>query len=291
MQLSDSYNSFRRFALYEKGLRPRTIREILGIVSKLEHWSGNKIIKSISTTEIRSFLYEQKHYRSWSKKTFCNTRQYLKTFFDFCMAMEYRTDNPVIKIEKPKLPKTLPRCISKAHVQTLLLHLDTIPWHNELSAMRNKAIIRTFLFSGIRLSELLNLQSNHVDLLEETLLVKKGKGEKDRLVPIHPELLPYLKIYSKKKQSTQYYFSSIRSDSRLTQKNLYAIFKRLQKVSGVYVRPHMLRHTFGKLSIEANLNPFTLKSILGHADINTTQIYVSLSGENIKTSFQRTHLL
>lgn len=293
MQLSDSFSSFRRYALYEKGLQPRTIKEILAITLKLEIWSNNKRIKSITTSDIRSFLYEQKHNRLWSKKTFCNARQYLKTFFDFCIIMEYRLDNPVLGINKPKLSKPLPRCLTKAQVKTLLLHLDTISWFNELSARRNQAIVRTFLLSGVRLSELLNLQSNHVNVLEQTLLIKKGKGQKDRLIPIHPELFPYLKIYNKTKgeKTTHYYFSSIRSDSRLTEKNLYAIFKRLQKACGFHVIPHMLRHTFGKLSIEANLNPFTLKTILGHADISTTQIYVHLGNENIKTSFQKVHLL
>ena len=292
MQLSDSFSSFRRYALYEKGLQPRTTREILAITSKLEIWSSNKRIKSISTSDIRSFLYEQKHNRLWSKKTFCNARQYLKTFFDFCIAMEYRLDNPVLGIKKPKLSKPLPRCLTKAQVKTLLLHLDTISWFNDLSARRNKAIVRTFLLSGIRLSELLDLKSNEVDLLEQTVLIKKGKGQKDRLIPIHPELSPYLKIYDKiKVRRSIYYFSSIRSDSRLTEKNLYAIFKRLQKVCGFHITPHMLRHTFGKLSIEANLNPFTLKMILGHADISTTQIYVRLGAENIKESFQKVNLI
>jgi len=293
MYLSDSIPVFKRFALYEKGLQPKTIREILSLVSALAETFPHTSIKSLTTLQIRQFLYERKQQRMWSNKTFRNARQYLKTFFDFCIIAEYISINPVEKIEKPKLPKHLPRCLTRAQVNTLLLHLDTCDWFNTLSQKRNQAIIRTFLFTGIRLNELLHLRTEAVNITDRTITIIQGKGQKDRLVPIHPMLLAYLKSYQteKKKRSDRYFFSSIRSDSKLTEKNLYAIFKKLQKVCNFHFTPHVLRHTFGKLSIEANLNPFKLQAIMGHADISTTQIYVNPSMENIKDSFQKTNLL
>lgn len=189
-------------------------------------------------------------------------------------------------IEKPKIAKALPRCLSKAQVEKLLLVSDTYEWNSRIAEKRNRAIIRTFLFTGIRLSELLHLKTQEVNFEEREIFIKEGKGRKDRIVPIHAELYPYLKSYhSLKKTPTEYFFPSLRSDKPLTEKNLYAVIKKLKKACGFYFSPHMLRHTMGKMAIEANLNPFILKVIMGHADIARTQIYVSVSSRSIKENF------
>ena len=285
--------SFKRFALYEKGMQPKTIREILSIVTAFSDEFLSPTVKSISTTKIREFLYQKKQERMWSNKTFRNKRQYLKTFFDYCLREGYVKINPVEKIEKPKVSKRLPRCLNKKELEIVLMELDSYQWYNVLEEKRNKAMIRTFLYTGIRLSELLKLKTSSINFEESEIIIYQGKGRKDRIVPIHQCLMPYLKSYQniKRKKSTTYFFSSIRSDSPLTEKNLYRIIKVLRKVTGVYFSPHMLRHTFGKLSIEANLNPFKLKQIMGHSDIQTTQIYISVSHQNIKESFQKLELI
>lgn len=293
MKILDAIPLFRRYALVERGLMPKTTREIITITNKLAKSLDTPTLSAISTAKIREFLYEQKQTRLWSNKTFRNYRQYLKTFFDYCWREGYVAKNPVTKIEKPKLSKRLPRCLNKQQIDTLLMYLDCYEWYNELEAKRNKAIIRTFLFTGIRLSELLRLRTAHINFDEFEMSIIQGKGRKDRIVPIHPKLFPFLKSYqsAKRNKPTTFFFSSIRSDSALTEKNLYAIIKKLRKVAGFHFTPHMLRHTFGKLSIEANLNPFKLQNIMGHSDIQTTQIYVSVSRRNIKESFQSLDLI
>jgi len=284
---------FKRFALFEKGMMSKTIREMISIVNALSEELSNPTPKSITTIKIREFLYQKKQERMWTNKTFRNKRQYLKTFFDYCMREDFIKINPVEKIEKPKIPKRLPRCLNKQQIDILLMHLDCYKWFNTLEEKRNKAIIRTFLFTGIRLSELLKLKTTSVNLEESEIIIYQGKGRKDRIVPIHPYLMPYLKSYHdfKRKKPTTLFFSSIRSDSSLTENNLYRIIKNLRKVVGFHFAPHMLRHTFGKLAIEANLNPFKLKEIMGHSDIQTTQIYISVSHQNIKESFQKLELI
>ncbi len=293
MRILDVVPLFKRFALYEKGMMPKTINEILAIVRALSNDLSTQTLKSISTADIREFLYQRKQERMWSNKTFRNNRQYLKSYFDYCLREGYITVNPVEKIEKPKLPKQLPRCLNKQQIDKLLLHLDCYTWYNTLEEKRNKAIIRTFLLTGVRLNELLKLKTTSINFAESEITIFQGKGRKDRIIPIHPNLLPYLKSYSemKKKKPSEYFFSSIRSDKPLTDNNLYWIIKKLRKATGFHFTPHQLRHTFGKLSIEANLNPFKLQRLMGHSSISTTQIYVSVGNTNLKESFQKTHLL
>ncbi|QMU65519.1 MAG: tyrosine-type recombinase/integrase [Flavobacteriaceae bacterium] len=283
---------FKRFALHEKGMKQKTIKEIIAIVSALSKELSNPSVTTLTTSKIREFLYQRKLERMWTNKTFRNYRQYLKTFFDYCLRENYIDMNPVEKIEKPKLPKRIPRCLDKNQVENLLLHLDCYSWFNDLEAKRNKAIIRTFLFTGVRLNELLKLQTTSVNFEESEIIIYQGKGNKDRVIPIHPDLMPYLKTYHQsKKKPTLYFFSSIRSDKPLTENNLYSIIKKIRCKTKFHFTPHQLRHTFGKFSIEGNLNPFKLQKIMGHSSIETTQIYVYVSDNNLKESFQKTVLL
>lgn len=292
MRIPEVLPQFKHFALNERGLKSNSIREILSTSKSLSQAFSNPTLKSISTAHIREFLYQRKAERMWTNKTFRNRRQQLKTFFDFCLSREFILSNPVIKIEKPKVPKQLPRCLDKAQLDKLICAVDNYTWYNQLEEYRNKAIIRTFYLTGVRLSELLNLKTNSVNFSESEIKILLGKGGKDRIIPIHPNLMPYLKAYHllKKKKPTEYFFSSLRSDKPLTTKNLYAILKKLRKKIDFHFTPHMLRHTFGKLSIESNLNPFKLQILMGHASISTTQIYVYVSNHNLKESFQKLQL-
>ena len=279
---------FKRFALHEKGMKTKTIQEILAIVSVLSKELSNPSVAVITTAKIREFLYQRKLERMWANKTFRNYRQYLKTFFDFCIREDYIKVNPVEKIEKPKLPKRIPRCLDKNQIENLLLHLDCYDWFNDLETKRNKAIIRTFLYTGIRLNELLKLKTTSVNFEASEIIIYQGKGSKDRVIPIHLDLMPYFKAYQKaKKKPTTYFFSSIRSDKPLTENNLYSIIKKIRSKTRFHFTPHQLRHTFGKLAIENNLNPFKLQKIMGHSSIETTQIYVYVSDSNLKESFQK----
>ena len=149
--------------------------------------------------------------------------------------------------------------------------------------------------AGLRLSELRNLAIADLNTVEGTIHIRDGKGRKDRLVPIHPQLSPYLKKWlfecQKKRGNSEYVFTSLRSPKRLTIKNIYAIIQHLRKDCDVHFTPHQLRHTFARLSLEAGLHPYQLKEILGHSQITTTEIYMSISDKNLKESFGKLTLL
>lgn len=278
---------FKRYALAERGISPRTTTEIIATVHLVSKELANPTLRQMKTNAVREVLYKLKSERLWSPSTFINKRQYLKTFFQFCESYGYLDHNPIKKISKPKLPKRLPRFLSRQDVHKLLAYTDSINWRNQEEALRNRAIIRTFLFTGIRLSELLNLKQFQVNYEERQLFVSQGKGKKDRIIPIHQDLLPYLRAYTRGKKPSLYFFTSLRSECPLTTKNLYRIIKKIRKESRVYFSPHMLRHTMAKNCIESNINPFALQAILGHADISTTQVYVSMSQSSIRDQFDQ----
>ncbi|QMU65985.1 MAG: tyrosine-type recombinase/integrase [Flavobacteriaceae bacterium] len=294
MQLSDFVTSFKQFALYEKNLTKPYIKDIIAMVYLLEDQTDCENLKDYNTQTIAYFMQSMTEKRLWSPKTFRNYRQNLKTFFDFLIRQEYFKTNPVNAIAKPRLPKHLLRCLTKNQIQKLIAEIHTFSWTYPLEHWRNMAIIFMFFYTGIRMSELLNLKNQDINFEESEFYVRQGKGSKDRTVPLHPKLVPILKFYLGKRNErlpvSSYLFTSVRSCKALTPKNLYAIFKKLSIKCGFKMTPHMLRHTFAKLSLEANLNPYDLKTILGHSHISTTEIYMSMDNENIKRNFNKTEL-
>lgn len=295
MKISDQLTPFKRYAMYERGIVNKSCLNILQVIKKLDKFLDNKNIEKISTNDILGYLYENREIKGWKPKTFCNHRQSFVTFFEFCVKRNVIKKNPAISIEKPKIPKSLPRSLPKKDVRKLIQHFEIFEWQTDFERVRNNCIFKTFLYTGLRLNELLSLKNSDVLLLERTIKVIKGKGNKDRSVPIHNDLYYLLKTYKNMKQKKHpdsfYFFVSQKRGKRLTDKNLYTVFSKIQKTTGIYFTPHMLRHTFGKCSIEANLNVFKLKEILGHSSVSTTQIYMSVSMENIKSSFVNLELV
>lgn len=283
-------DSYRRYALYEKGHRPMTVRHATQVISSLCSFACETEIASLSTSMIREFLQTQREQRGWTAKTFRIYRQHLKTFFDWSVSQEWIDKNPVLPIKCPRLPKPLPRCLTKEQAILFLSHVTLYRWRYELESSRNKAIVFTFQYSGMRLSELLNLWSLDVDLSNEEITIRNGKNEKDRLIAINPSLLPVLKDYQKARMElgipSMFFFPSVKSDKKLTVGNLYDIFRKLSRACGFKVTPHMLRHTFGRLSVESGQNLRVTQEMLGHGNIRTTEIYTHVSIEAMKQSMR-----
>jgi site-specific recombinase XerD len=147
----------------------------------------------------------------------------------------------------------------------------------------------------LRLNELLKLRITDINLEAQEIYVNHGKGGKDRTVPIHLKLLGILRVYiehrNARKKNSQWFFTGIHSDKRLYEKNVQEFCKKISISSGIKFTPHMLRHTFARLSCDADMNIFKLKEIMGHSHVSTTQIYLSVSKEGIKKSFGSISLL
>ncbi len=289
MLIQDLIPGFQRYLLFEKNLDPKYIKAVLASLRLLDTHADSKHLSYYTTEVIASFLHQMNEDRLWGAKSFRNHRQHLKTFFNFAVRKEYLKKNPVDKIDRPKLPARLPRCLSRPQTETLLSHVHCYPWRFRLEASRNVAIIYTFLFTGLRLNELLNLKTDQMNFETNLIFVENGKGKRDRIISLHPKLIPVLKAYCRKRNESlppsQFFFTSVRTEKRLTQKNMYAIFKKLSNASGFKVTPHQLRHTFAKECTEKGLNLYLIKEMLGHSSVATTEIYLSVATESLSSAF------
>jgi site-specific recombinase XerD len=296
MLIRDLLPQFKRYALYERGITPNSYKAICSAVEMLCWFAKTDSVRDLDTGIIREFLLQSREDRLWSPKTFRNYRQNLKCFFNWCIMSGLLKKNPVEGIEKPRIPKRLPRCLSKEKALKILANASWHPWKYQIERSRNTAILATFLFSGLRLKELINLQVTDVNFGNSEIFVLQGKGRKDRIVPIHPRLSPFLREYYQERQkytgqASQWFFTSVRSEKRLTVKNVYRITKAIALDSNVKFTPHMLRHTFAMLAIDGDLNIYKLKEIMGHAHVSTTEIYASVAQGSIKRSFNNIALI
>ena len=261
----------------------------------LSEYAKTENVKKLNEGIIREFLVDMSKQRAWAPKTYRLYLQNFSSFFKWCQKIRAVEKNPCEKIEKPRLPKRLPRCLTKDQANSVLSAASWHPWRYNYEKARNEALITMFIFSGLRLQELLNLRTEDINLETSEIFVKEGKGRKDRIVPIHPRLAIVLRAYERVRKNRNkfsiWYFTGIHSDKPLNAKNTREICRKISVTAGVKFTPHMLRHTFARLSIDADLNLFKLKEIMGHSNVSTTQIYLSVSREGIKRSFNNLTLV
>lgn len=293
MLIFQLFPDFKRYALHERGITLKSYRHITNLMKRFSAFSKCEDTKDVSTNLIRDFLYHGKEYLGWTNKTFVNHRQAFISFFEFCKRFGYMKENPASNIKKPKVAKSLPRFLSKQDIQKIIDGIHTFFWkpNNELIRYRNIAIILTFMYTGMRLSELLKLRSKDLDFENRQILIVEGKGKKDRIVPIHEHLIGALRRYNNVRNDTlkpsNWFFTGYQSSFRLYPKNIHKICSDLSVFCSVKFTPHVLRHSFARTAIANNFNLFKLQQIMGHSSISTTQIYLSTSRENMQSSFQK----
>lgn len=288
MKFNDTHIMFRNHCLIEKGMTAKNYRTIVRHMERLLEYLETESIRKINETVIREYLAVSSNNKVWSPKTYRTHLQSFRTYLKWCVNRGIINKNPTDRIEKPKLPHRLPRCLTKSEVQTVFEYAIQYNWLYKFERTRNIAILYTFLYTGMRLNELLHLRLIDINIDSQEIYIDKGKGGKDRIVPIHPQLSGILRGFiqerNRRGKESKWFFTGIHSDKRLYEKNIHEVCRKISIKSGIKFTPHMLRHTFARLSCDADMNLFKLKEILGHSNVSTTQIYLSVSREGIKKS-------
>jgi integrase/recombinase XerD len=174
--------------------------------------------------------------------------------------------------ESPKKDKTLPSVLTKDEIRTIIEKADT---------NKSKLIISFLYATGLRVSELVNLKIQDINLAEKTGIVKSGKGNKDRMFILSEKSIADLRIFMDKHPNYQYVFSK---EKPLTTRNIQKIVKTATKKAFINkkVTPHTMRHSFATHLLEAGTDIRYIQVLLGHENLNTTQIYTHVSTEELK---------
>lgn len=286
-----THQRFCDYSLAFKGNRPSTIRwykQVMRNFLKSAKWS---LVNEITKDALENWVFEGKAKRNWSAKTIRNYIQCITLFLDWCVKEHYIPDNPLKSMDKPSLPKRIPKHLIREDAMSLLEWTKNFPYDYKFERSRGVAIIGTFLFTGVRLEELRNLKITDIDLDNRTLFVQSGKGDKDRIIPLNNGLVEilheYLKDRRRLKKSCPYFFTAMRGDSKMGDRVIKRLIKKLREKSKIYFYPHMLRHTFATLMLEGGCDLFSLSKMLGHSDIKTTTIYLTATASHLQKEMSK----
>lgn len=228
-----------------------------------------------------------------SKSTLKNDYISAKTVFDYAVSHGYMTDNPCLKIDRPKPGKHSIRVFTETEIVKMLSTCDK----EKFIGLRNYSLINILLGTGIRVSELCSIKIDDIDW-ENNWIIIHGKGDKDRIVPMTNSLRKILMRYLKARKAyinknflpILPYIMISKTGKQLYKDeigNIFVDIKRKIGATGARFSPHTFRHTFATLYLKNGGNVFSLQKILGHNSLNTTRIYVNLSQSDIRTQMQK----
>ena len=210
----------------------------------------------------------------------------LKTFYKFLSMYNYSNSNPTLKLLSPKSSKRLPVFVEKENMNNLF---DSNFFDNSFCGRRDKLIIELFYFTGMRLSELINIKISDLDFVNSQIKVL-GKRNKERLIPITYNVLNTLSDFKNMFNLKNFLFSD-ENGKKLYSKKVYRIVnKYLAKISSIQKKsPHVLRHSFATHMLNNGADINAIKEILGHANLSATQIYTHNSIKKLKNVHKQAH--
>lgn len=285
---------FQLYLKNEKGSSNNTIdsylRDVEQYAAFLFRYHGINTPKDISRQHLEAFMRSLK--RSVSTKSMARKLTAIKSFHYFLLLEKEVNDDIAKTYKAPKIEKSLPKVLSVDEVLAILHQIDV---KTELG-QRNMALLELIYGSGLRVSELLDIEMGDIHL-NQGYIVVKGKGNKERIVPISDPSVIALREYIIKsrehllhKEKTSYLFIN-QKGTRLSRQGFFKLLKKLAHDAGIQTdcSPHTLRHSFATHLLENGMDLRTLQSLLGHEDISTTQIYTHISQKRIQEIYQEAH--
>lgn len=269
---------------FERKLSENTLKSYLNDLKDFDIYFGGEL-DEVSFSDIKKYLSSLKND---SSRTVAHYLTVINSFYVFLLNEGIIKENPCNNIQAPKLPKKLPNFLTEEEIDKLL---DV-----ELSTMydyRNKAMLELLYATGLRISELINLKINDIDL-HNCFVRVFGKGKKERIVPISDLAIKYLDIYINEYRNqilgdiiSDYLFIS-NAKSNITRQGFFKIVKKQCKLKGIEkdVSPHVLRHSFATHLLKHGADLRVIQELLGHEDISTTQIYAHLVNEKLKKDYE-----
>jgi integrase/recombinase XerD len=216
----------------------------------------------------------------------------LRSFYRHLRRENMMDNDPTASLSSPRRGRRLPEVLTRGEVQALL----SSPKGSEPSALRDRALLEVMYACGLRASEVIGLDVSDVDL-DEGLLRARGKGSKERVVPVGRAAVGAIRSYLAHGRTAlvrlapeRALFVNFRGQA-LTRQGLYKIVRRHATAAGLADRmsPHTLRHTFATHLLSGGCDLRSVQEMLGHADVATTQLYTHLSSERLKEVYFRAH--
>ena len=295
MKWSASSKEFENFLKFERNLSKNTISGYLSDLKKLIDYlvKAKLNIKpsEITTDIIRGFIYsESKKIKSSTQGRLISS---LNLFFDYLILEEIINENPVEKIDYPKIGSKIPTTLTTAEIDLLIYNARL----NKNNGLRNETIIEVLYSCGLRVSELIEIKVSDL-YIDEQLLKVLGKGNKERFVPISKIakklILNYIESARNHNKIKRGYEDTLFINNRgkkLSRVMIYTILNNLAKQVGLKkkISPHVLRHSFATHLIENGADIISIQKMMGHENIVTTEKYLHVKKKHLIDSVIKYH--
>jgi len=292
MKLIDQMNEYLEYVVVEQRLTENTRISYQNELTKYCLYLEKKGIYNIREIELDDITNYLSHLNKENilPQSIAHSITAIKNFHKYFLKTGILTNDISKSIERPKLRKKLPNTLSVADVDKLLdIDLKT-PFD-----YRNKAMLELLYGTGLRISELLSLSLNDIDLINCTVRCM-GKGRKERIIPINDYIIKYLKLYlnerPKLEKNGKYNELFLNNHGKpITRQGFFKMLKKLLLEKGLNseISPHTLRHSFATHLLENGADLRIIQEMLGHSDISTTRIYTHISNQKVKNDYLDYH--
>lgn len=287
----DSFLNYLKCELNRSQKTVESYEEDLRLFEKyFRNLSGSLSWKTVDSDVIRNWMESMMDEGS-KATTVARRLSALKAFYRYALVRHLIDTDPAHNIRSPKREKPLPQFLKEKEMDRLL---DSLGQDNDFSGLRERAIIMVFYEAGVRLAELLGLDDKSVDFVNQEMKVL-GKGGKQRIVPFGDELKKTLQDYMQARDSqvekkSQALFLSDEG-KRMPRATVQKMVKEaLSRVCSLKKKsPHVLRHTFATVMLNHGAGIESLKKVLGHAKLSTTEIYTHTTFEQLKRVYKEAH--
>jgi len=285
--------SFLKFLSKEKNFSLHTIKAYQYDIQKFIEFLTERSVRVQQATksDIRDFLSNQ-YDLGLTKKTVARRLASIKSFYKYLINIEFIDKNPSLFLQSPKLSKELPNFIDEKIIDELMNQPDT----DTVKGLRDRAIIELFYSTGMRLSELINLDIGSINTKDHLIKVV-GKGNKDRLIPFGKRAKFCIENYLKKRalalkssfEGTPLFVNSKnqRVPKRTIQRRVSNYIKLVAK--GKRLGPHILRHSFATHLMNKGADIRAVGDLLGHSNLSSTQIYTHVKPERMREIYKQSH--
>ena len=297
--MRENIKRFLNYMTVERGVSPNTVaaygNDLYQLVEFLEsrnsHSSGDGGWQKVDHQALIAYVLEL-HDRGYSDTTQARKVASARSFFSFLVEEGVIPKDPSEHLTSPSLGRSLPETLTLEEVEILL----SAPRDDLPQAARDRAMLELLYATGIRVSELVSLDLDDIDL-EQSFIRCFGKGSKERLIPIHQQASEALRAYLEDERprlasrgSGRAAFLS-RRGLRLTRQGFWLILRGLVREAGIQKRitPHTLRHSFATHLLIGGAPLRHVQELLGHSSITTTQVYTHLTNEHVRGEYDKAH--
>jgi len=276
---------YKKYLSYEKNYSYHTVKNYIKDIEQFIDFNNKRI--NVTENDIKKFL-EFLGKKKYSRNSVTRKIIAVRNFYKFLIKAKKIEKNPFAYILTPKAQKKLPGVLTEKETESLL---SAASGHDFVS-LRNRTILELIYSTGIRVSELVNMDVSDIDFVNEEIKVL-GKGGKERIVPAGSVALNILHCYIKelKKIDSSGILFINKNKKRLTQRFVELMIKKYARMAGIEkkVTPHTLRHSFATHLLDRGADLRSVQELLGHVNLSTTQIYTHLSIQKLKKEYDRAH--